>query len=144
MFFVTKKDGIHIRMIVDARRANRHFRPPPHVALCTAEGITRIEMELPDDVDPWTPDGVRMLSEACSALGILDVKDCFHRMVIPLWLSKYFCFKQVRAKDVGLSGCLVDGCLLGPMDLVYPCCRCLPMGFPGLSFSLSGLTRRCV
>ena len=82
MCFVAKKDGVHIRMIVDARRANRHFKVPPHVALCTAEGITRIEMELSDHVDPWTPEGVKMLSEACSALG------CWmSRTVFTAWLS---------------------------------------------------------
>ena len=42
----------------------------------------------------------------------------FRRMVIPDWLSRYFYFRQVRAKDVGLAGGFIDGCRLEPMDLV--------------------------
>jgi hypothetical protein len=47
LFFVLKKNGIDQRIIVDARRANRHFRTPPHVDLCTSEGISKIEVEVP-------------------------------------------------------------------------------------------------
>ena len=129
IFFVRKKGSNKIRLIVDARRANRHFRRPPHVNLCTAEGISRFEVEIPDHIDPYSVEGETMVANIVAALGILDVRDCFHRLEMPPWLSPYFCFWPVKAKDVGLTGEALDGETLGAMDHVYPMCRCLPMGF---------------
>ena len=50
---VVKKDGgVCQRLIVDARRANRHFRAPPPVPLPTAAGFWKIEcVEVPSGVD---------------------------------------------------------------------------------------------
>ena len=53
VFFVWKSDGWFIRLILDARRANRLFQDPPGVDMCTAESFSRIEVELPEGVDPW-------------------------------------------------------------------------------------------
>jgi hypothetical protein len=126
---VLKKNGIDQRIIVDARRANRHFRTPPHVDLCTSEGISRIEVEVPESVDVNSQEGEKYLRDVCCALGFLDVRDCFHRMVMPEWLSEYFCFRPVAAKYVDVSKGLIGGGPCGTDELVWPCCRCLPMGF---------------
>ena len=50
VFFVKKKTG-ELRMVIDARRSNRRFRPPPGVELCTAEGLGRIELDLGEEVE---------------------------------------------------------------------------------------------
>ena len=39
VFFVKKSDGRRLRMIVDARRANRHMRASPAVHLATSESF---------------------------------------------------------------------------------------------------------
>ena len=74
-FFVLKKNGVGQRIIVDARWANRHFKTPPHVDLCTSEGISRIEFELPANVDVNSQDGEKYLQNVCCSLGFLDVRD---------------------------------------------------------------------
>ena len=115
LFFVRKKCG-KLRLILDARRTNRRFAPPPRVDLLTAEGLGRIEVELPDDQD--------FSSLYC---GTADVQDAFHRMGIPLWLSRWFGLPRFRAGDVGITE-TVDG-VVDPDDWVTPMPRCLPMGF---------------
>ena len=55
--------------------------------------------------------------------------DCFHHLQLPDWMSPYFCFEALRAKDVGLRGSFRGSGILGDFDYVYPCRRCLPMGF---------------
>ena len=54
-------------------------------------------------------------------VGLSDVKDCFHRMRGPLWLSRYFAWRPVPAKTVELEGCIVDGVELSALDPLYPC-----------------------
>ena len=46
VFFVKKSGKTSIRMILDARRVNQRFKPPPGVELCSSEGLSRIELEL--------------------------------------------------------------------------------------------------
>ena len=108
-----KKLGM-LRLILDARRANRRFRRAPRVKLLTGEGISRIECA----------DDVGALFVGCG-----DVKDAFHNMLIPAWLGKYFCLPAVAAKTVGLGGKWLEGKLLLADSPVwaYPCS--LPMGF---------------
>ena len=40
-----------MRLIIDARRSNLHFNPPPNVELLTAEGLSKIEVELPAELE---------------------------------------------------------------------------------------------
>lgn len=56
VFFVYKSDGEKIRLIVDARSTNAMFKDPPGVELCSSEGSSRIECELPRNVEPGTPE----------------------------------------------------------------------------------------
>eukprot|EP00972_Heterocapsa_arctica_P084514 12449359-Heterocapsa_arctica.AAC.1 len=71
--------------------------------------MSRIELELPQGISLDSQEGQRLLREATVSLGVADVKDCFHRMIMPEEMSKYFCFDAVRACDVGLTGQEVDG-----------------------------------
>ena len=60
VFFVKRKDGT-IRLILDARRTNRLFRKPPHVELLTAEGLGKIEVQLPEGVTIGSHEGQSLL-----------------------------------------------------------------------------------
>eukprot|EP00974_Lingulodinium_polyedra_P114714 11108736-Lingulodinium_polyedra.AAC.1 len=62
-FFVTKKSG-KLRLILDCRATNELFVGPPGVALCSAEGLARLELPCEEDM-VYTASG--------------DVADCFHR-----------------------------------------------------------------
>ncbi|CAE7797631.1 unnamed protein product [Symbiodinium sp. CCMP2592] len=44
VFFVSKKNGM-LRMIIDARRSNCHFRDPDYVQLCTGEALGKLELD---------------------------------------------------------------------------------------------------
>ena len=60
-------------------------------------------------------------------VGVGDVDNCFHRMRIDKELGSYFALGEMTAAEAGLTE--LDGVLLSPSDIVYPCCACLPMGF---------------
>ena len=108
-FFVWKSNGKSIRMIIDARRANRMFKDPPGVELCTAEGFSRTEVCLPDGVDPWSPESIDELKKFGLHVGLADIDNCFHRCKQPKWLSEYFAMDPVKASSVGMTGVEVDG-----------------------------------
>lgn len=144
VFFVWKSSRTKLRMITDARKSNLHFYPAPGVSLMTSESFGRIEIEL--DQHGW-PDS-NALDAVSTFVGLSDVKDCFHRMKVPIWLSRYFSWHPIAAKEVGLSGKVIDGVELGPMDMVYPCAGSLSQGFSWALFfaqkaneQLSGSTR---
>ena len=130
LFCVRKKDGLQ-RLIMDCRRSNLHFKNPPGVSMCTSESLARIEVMLPDSVEPNSPEYVERLAEIQASIGIADVSNCFHRLRVPLSMSRYFAMPPVRAKAVGLAGSWVDGQSLEPDDLIYPASAVLPMGLAG-------------
>jgi hypothetical protein len=63
VFFVLKKDG-SLRMIIDARRTNARFRPPPGVSLATPEALSKIEVA----------------EDELVFVASVDVSNCFHRL----------------------------------------------------------------
>ena len=73
--FVEKKGGA-LRLIVDARRANRRFREPPGVVLAGPEALG----------------GLRVAEGTEAWLATADVENCFHRMKIGEALGRYFAF----------------------------------------------------
>jgi hypothetical protein len=114
VFFVWKSNRSQIRMIIDARRGNRHFLEPPGVALRTAEGLSRIEIELPEGARPRSDLAYQLLKDTLVFLGLVDVRDCFHRLRAPLQLAEYCALPPLAAKAVGLAGVTVRGRVLGP------------------------------
>ena len=125
IFFVWKSSRTKLRLITDARRANQLFKAPPGVQLLSSEGFGKIELDVSAEVlgDP----------EAFSALeifvGLSDIKDCYHRMKVPRWISRYFAWEAVPAKVLKMTGQELDGKVLGPLDPVYPCAGCLCQGW---------------
>ena len=103
-----------------------YFRSPPSVRLCTAEGFSRIEVEIPADLTPGSEAYEEYFRERGLHFGLADVKDCFHRMRQPHWLSKYF-VPAFRIK--GLPGSEIEGRKVQAHDYVYPMPASLCMGF---------------
>ena len=129
VFFVHKSDGQKIRMIIDARGTNMMFDAPPGVDLLTSDGFSRIEIHVPENLQPGTAEFNRYLETRKVSIGLSDVKDCFHRLRQPRWLAEYFCLRPVPARWVGLQGSILDGVSLGPEDYVYSASGSLCMGF---------------
>ena len=100
-FFVGKKDG-RLRMVIDCRRSNCWFQPPDPVSLCSAEALSRIELE---------PDSQLFFSTA-------DLKDAFYHFSLPPALRTYFGMRPVLAGDIGLSA--LDGQTLNPKTRLFP------------------------
>ncbi|CAK0860615.1 unnamed protein product [Prorocentrum cordatum] len=103
MFFVWKDGRRRLRLIVDARRANAHFRDPPGVELLSSEGLARIEVQMPDAGLSSYEDLRAALQAQQVYIGMADVKDCFHRMRIDSALSQYFCLPPVKAGAFGVT-----------------------------------------
>ena len=83
------------------------------------------------------PDGVAHGSEAYDSfleafslsVGLSDVKDCFHRLKQPMWLSEYFCLLPIKASLLKMEGTYLGAKLLEAEDDIYPCPGSLCMGF---------------
>ena len=125
VFFVWKSSRTKLRMITDARPANRLFNDPPGVSLMTGEGLGRIELACDDEIFS----DVAALEALDVFVGLSDVKDCFHRMRVPKWLAQYFAWEAVPASVLGLSGKVLEGTVLLPNSLVFPCAGSLCQGF---------------
>lgn len=110
VFFVGKKDG-RLRMVVDCRLSNTHFRSPDKVTLCTAEALSRIEIE----------QGTELV--VCTA----DLKDAFYHFSLPEELRPYFGMRSLLAGELGILE--VNGVAVGPTTRVHPRLKVLPMGW---------------
>ena len=129
LFFVKKSGKDKVRLIVDARRVNRRFRAPPSVTLASSEALSRIEIELPADVDFDSDEGRRVLENLEIYLGNGDVKDAFHRFRLRRDFALWFGVGSASTGEMRLVGQRVDGEIVGfhdTLDLVW---TSLPMGF---------------
>ncbi|CAK0897324.1 unnamed protein product, partial [Prorocentrum cordatum] len=127
--FFAAKTSLALRLIIDARRSNGHFRAPPSVRLLSSEGFGRIEVELPPGTHPSSEEGRRLL-DAFTAYGTAtDVKHCVYRMRIHEDLGRYFCLPA--APGHALEGLRVAGFPTEAASdaMVHPCLGALPMGF---------------
>jgi len=127
VFFVWKKGREKIRLILDARRANKRFRRPPHVDLVSGEGLSMVDLDISGDSSWSEEELLSILRTLRVSAGISDVKDAFRRLRMPRWLRPYFCLPPVRACDLGFSE--VEGQPLDKGDPVWPMPRSFPMGF---------------
>ena len=109
-FFVGKKDG-RLRMVIDCRRANCWFKKPDKVSLCTAEALSRIELEKDSQLYIQTA----------------DLKDAFYHFSLPVELRPYFGMRSVLAGDFGVGQ--INGVEVGPNHKLWPRLKVLPMGW---------------
>ena len=127
VFFVKKSDGQRIRMIIDSRGTNMMFNSPPGVDLLTSDGFARIEP--PDHLEPGSQEFESFMNDQKVGIGLSDVKDCFHRLRQPFWLSEYFCLDPIPAEWVNMVGSVINGSKNAAGDLVWPAPGSLCMGF---------------
>ena len=111
IFCVAKKSG-QLRLIIGARR------------IVTSTSSRRLRSLLPH-LRVSASSSVRVVDRIF--ISTVDVADCFHRMRMPPWLTRYFCLPSLTAAEPGLTE--VDGVKVEGSQLVHTCCLCLPMGF---------------
>ena len=75
LFAVCKDGGLKQRLTVGARRSYLRFRPCPNMELLPSEGFSKLEVDPDTMPTAW--------------FGITDIKDCFHNILIPEWLSDF-------------------------------------------------------
>jgi hypothetical protein len=93
--------------------------------MCTSEGLSRFEVQIPEGLSATEEQA--WLSQLEAWIGVADISDCFHRLRIDPALSRYFALPPMEARHLGLTS--VDGISLASTDLVWPCLASLPMGF---------------
>ena len=119
VFFVHKKRGGKIRLILDCRRANARFRAPPGTELLGSECFSNIEF-----------DGIGCEKTALEQLRLYlwgDVADCFHRMRLKGSIRRFFCWPSLSAASLGILE--VEGQRVDPERRVWPMANSLPMGW---------------
>jgi len=100
-FGVEKSEGVS-RFIADLRRANTYFKGSK-VRLLNPVYLAELILEA---------DKIYVAKT--------DIKNCFHMIRVPEWMSQYFGLPRVWSEDVGLRG---------TGRWVWPVLRALPMGF---------------
>ena len=106
LFGVPKDGGASIRLIVDARPVNSMFIESPPVSLPTPDIIASLNVS----------HGNKLFAAK------IDLDNFYHRIRLPPQWWSFFALPAVRAGDIGAIGYAAD-------DMVYPCCKTLPMGF---------------
>ena len=151
LFFVKNK-GDRQRLILDCRPANRLFKSPPGVGLVSGDGLSRIERAGPAVAAPAAPmphagtdnslagpaaepllragadDADDALAGLDAWLGVGDVKDCFHRLLLEggPGLQEFFGHPSLRAGELGLTR--LGGSAVAPDAPACPLARALPTG----------------
>lgn len=121
-FFVGKKDG-RLRMVIDCRRSNCWFREPDRTRLCTAEALSRIELD---------EGSVLHVSTA-------DLKDAFYHFQLPGSLRRFF---GMRPLIINSENGVAWGSKKGRR--VYPRLKVLPMGWSHALFWCQSIHQRIV
>ena len=98
LFFVKKKETQQ-RMIMDCRMANRFFQDPPGVSMCTSESLARIEVMLPETVDPFLKAGIARMRGAQSPPWYCKRFQLLPQIANPEVLVDVFCL-AARAGEV--------------------------------------------
>ena len=106
LFGVAKPDG-KIRLIIDARHANRIFAEPPHVELPTPTLLGNME----------APPDRKLYVAKC------DLSDFFYRFRIPLWMQQFFGLPSLTAAELGLQH------VHGASAVLWPMFTCVAMGW---------------
>ena len=87
-------------------------------------------MEIPEDVKPGSPAFDDHMRQRGLVFGLADVKDCFHRMRQPEWLSRYFCWEPFPVSWLeGLEGSVIEGEVVRKGEKLFPMPASLCMGF---------------
>ncbi|CAK0894060.1 unnamed protein product, partial [Prorocentrum cordatum] len=110
VFFVKKKDS-SIRIVIDCRRSNQHFRAAPKVHLFSGSSFGEVEVSAHQQM--WYAGG--------------DVQNAFYQHQFPCWLQPYFGLDCVRASELGVAE--LDGQAVRGDQILYPLMNVVPMGW---------------
>lgn len=110
-FFCVSKKNNKLRLIVDARRANAHFREPHYVHLATGDGLGGLSF----------PPGSEL------TVATADLKDAFYHLALPEGLRPYFTLPSARAADLGITS--LNGKPLSKSSRVFPRLAVVPIGW---------------
>ena len=116
-------------MIVDARRSNSRFKCPPGVSLISAETLSRVEVELTEEEMSSRVRYEEAMDASKVHVGSADVKNCFHRMKILMWMPRCLALPAVPTKTMGMQHSFFEGRWLAPESPASPGWAVLPIGF---------------
>ena len=122
LFFVSTKNPLKLRVVIDARRAGTRFKKPPWCSVSSVETLCRVRVCQGRTVFTAQED-------------IKDIKDFFFRLDIDSKLSQHFGLpRKINALWVDafrMSGVTAPSelDLRDPFGKVEPCLSVLPMGF---------------
>ena len=88
-------------------------------------GLSNLEVDVDDDGTLWAE--LQELEGVAFSIGVADVRICFHRLIMPAWMSRYVGFPSLTAAEAGLTGEEVDGATMESHEMVRPMARALPM-----------------
>ena len=109
--FGVRKDENNIRLIIDARNANRYFIEPPHVLLPDPSFLTRLVL----------PPHVHLFVSKC------DLSNFYHHIALPDWMHPFFALPPLTVREWNGVEDVFVGDNNGPD--VYPTCMTLPVGW---------------
>ena len=81
--FGVRKDENNIRLIIDARNANRYFIEPPHVLLPDPSFLTRLVL----------PPHVHLFVSKC------DLSNFYHHIALPDWMHPFFALPPLTMSE---------------------------------------------
>ena len=107
-----------LRLIIDARWANREFVEPPHIELPTPDLFTKIVVPPPV---PGTPRTKLWVAKT-------DLSDYYYNIAIPEWMIPYFALPPLLVDLIAARRPSAVS-QFAPGTMVYPCLRVLAMGW---------------
>ena len=110
IFAVKKKSGAQ-RLIIDARDSNLYFRDPDHTSLCTASGMSQLQLQDQEQL----------------YVGGVDIADAFYQMGLPAVLRRFFALREISVTSLVSEGVEVPSHL--GKGKVRPVLTVLPMGW---------------
>lgn len=114
-FFVVKKSG-KLRLVLDCRQANEHFKPPPDIAMAAGYSFGQLVVEHDQEV---------FVAQS-------DIKDYFYSIGLPDYLHPFFSLPPIRS-DL-LSGRIPELCGRDPSLVIFPQMKVVPMGWSWAMF----------
>ncbi|CAK0858852.1 unnamed protein product [Prorocentrum cordatum] len=128
IFFVKKKDPAWIRLIIDARQANRCHKTPPKTRLGSVGGFCELDLS---DTALRDLGGFGGIAEIWG--GTSDVDDCFYQMLVEE-LGSWFGIDLPRAAGAWGVAQVYDDDLgrrvaVEPSEVVYPVFHGMAMGW---------------
>ena len=113
-----RKPNGDLRLIIDARWANREFLEPPHIELPTPDLFAKVVVPPPEPGKPRTKIWVAKT----------DLSDYYYNIAIPEWMVPFFALPPLLV-DLVAAHRPSAVAAFAPGTMVHPCLRVLAMGW---------------